>query len=298
MSPPGAHLGSVGREVVPEGGPLRAPAPPAQPATAARSTIAAQADQRWATWIQLAAFLALAAFAAGHWAALVEAPSRGRTLLVVLVATAGAAALIALGAPSLRSLLTRRLGERPRAAGAGIVAAALLIGLGTILLGLGAAGLPLRLLGPGNWGELADGLDRGLAGLQTVEWPYDGPEEWIRLTILLGAPLLLGLAALLAFFPARRGRALLNGLGLVLLLVAYGTAVTEHDPGSRCCADLRCCCSWAPGCGFLACARARRRREPRRWWRWAFSPCPPQRPSTEMRRGGTTAPGICLARAR
>ena len=112
-----------------------------------------------------------------------------------------------------------------------IVAAALLIGLGTILLGLGAAGLPLRLLGPGNWGELADGLDRGLAGLQTVEWPYEGPEEWIRLTILLGAPLLLGLAALLAFFPARRGRALLNGLGLVLLLVAYGTAVTEHDPG-------------------------------------------------------------------
>lgn len=231
MSPPGARLGSVGREVVPEGGPLRAPAPPAQPATAARSSIAAQADQRWATWIQLAAFLALAAFAAGHWAALVDAPSTGRTLLVVLVATAGGAALIALGAPSLRSRLTRRLGERPRAAGAGIVAAALLIGLGTILLGLGAAGLPLRLLGPGNWGELADGLDRGLAGLQTVEWPYDGPEEWIRLTILLGAPLLLGLAALLAFFPARRGRALLNGLGLVLLLVAYGTAVTEHDPG-------------------------------------------------------------------
>jgi protein-glutamine gamma-glutamyltransferase len=232
MSPPGAHLGSVGRELVPEGAPVRAPAPPARPTTTARFATASHADQRWATWIQLAAFFALAAFAAGHWAALVESPSTGRTLLVVLVATAGGAALIALGAPSLRRLLTRRLGERPRAAGAVIVTTALLVGLGTIALGLGAAGLPLRLLGPANWGELADGLDRGLAGVQSVDWPYDGPEEWIRLTILLGTPLLLGLAALVAFFPARRGRAVLNALGLVLLLLAYGTAVTEQDPSA------------------------------------------------------------------
>ena len=44
-----------------------------------------------------------------------------------------------------------------------------------------AAGLPGRLLLPAHWGELADGLDRGLAGMQDVEWPYDGPDTWIRL---------------------------------------------------------------------------------------------------------------------
>jgi transglutaminase-like putative cysteine protease len=214
--------------------PMRRPATAGAPASAAsppRAVAQAHADQRWVPWLRLAAFFGLAAFAAGHWATLVEAPSKGRTLLVVLVATAGAAALIPLGAPALRREIATRLGERPRAAGALIAIAAVVIGLVTIGLGLGAAGLPLRLLGPEGWGELVDGLDRGLAGVQGVEWPYHGPEEWIRLTILLGAPLLLGLAALLAFFPAQRGRPLLRGLGLVVLLLAYGTAVTEHDPG-------------------------------------------------------------------
>jgi transglutaminase-like putative cysteine protease len=214
--------------------PLRRPATAGAPASAAsppKSAAAARTDERWAPWLRLAAFFGLAAFAAGHWATLVEAPSKGRTLLVVLVATAGAAALIPLGAPSLRSEVTARLGERPRAAGALIATVALLIGVATVALGLGAAGLPLRLLGPEGWGELSDGLDRGLAGVQGVDWPYDGPEEWIRLTILLGVPLLLGLAALLAFFPARAGRPVLRGLGLVVLLLTYGTPVTEHDPG-------------------------------------------------------------------
>jgi transglutaminase-like putative cysteine protease len=214
--------------------PIRRPATAGAPASAASTPsplTAARADQRWVPWLRLAAFFGLAAFAAGHWATLVEAPSKGRTLLVVLVATAGGAALIPLGSSALRRDLAARLGERPRAAGALIATAAVLIGLVTIALGLGAAGLPLHLLRPEGWGELIDGLDRGLAGVQGVEWPYDGPEEWIRLTILLGAPLLLGLAALLAFFPARRGRPLLRGLGLVVLLLAYGTAVTEHDPG-------------------------------------------------------------------
>jgi transglutaminase-like putative cysteine protease len=54
----------------------------------------------------------------------------------------------------------------------------------------------------------------------------------VRLTILLGAPLLLVGAAGLAFFPARRGAGVLRFAGLALLLVLYGTAVTEHDPGA------------------------------------------------------------------
>ncbi|MGH2801314.1 MAG: transglutaminaseTgpA domain-containing protein, partial [Thermoleophilaceae bacterium] len=108
---------------------------------------------------------------------------------------------------------------------------ALLTGLAILCLGLGAAGLPLRLLGPENWSELADGLDRGLGGVQGVDWPYDGKDEWIRLTILLGAPFLLAIAATLAFFPALRGASLLRAAALVVLLLLYGTAVTERDPG-------------------------------------------------------------------
>ena len=46
-----------------------------------------------------------------------------------------------------------------------IAAAAVTIGLIGIALALGAIGLPLRLLGPAHWDELADGLDRGLAGV-------------------------------------------------------------------------------------------------------------------------------------
>ena len=44
------------------------------------------------------------------------------------------------------------------------------------------------MLAPAHWGELFDGLDRGLAGVQTVEWPYNGLDSWVRLTTLLGAP--------------------------------------------------------------------------------------------------------------
>ena len=201
-------------------------AAPARPARAER------ADARWIPWLRLAAFTGLAAFGAAHWVTLVDAPSSGRTLLVVAVTAAGGALLIGLGTPELRRRLTTLLGDRPRAAAALIVAAALLIGLFTIALGLAAAGLPVRLLGPGNWNELVDGLDRGLAGVQGVDWPYDGPEEWIRLTILLGAPFLLGLAATLAFFPARRAGSLLRAAALVVLLVLYGTSVTEHEPGA------------------------------------------------------------------
>ena len=68
--------------------------------------------------------------------------------------------------------------------------------------------------------------------MQGVDWPYDGPDEWIRRTILLGAPALLAIAATLTFWPARRGAAALRIAGLVALLLLYGTAVTEQDPGA------------------------------------------------------------------
>ena len=42
-----------------------------------------------------------------------------------------------------------------------------------------AMGLPARQLLPGAWSELAADLDRGLAGIRTVEWPYAGDDEWV-----------------------------------------------------------------------------------------------------------------------
>jgi transglutaminase-like putative cysteine protease len=100
-----------------------------------------------------------------------------------------------------------------------------------VAVGLVVAGLPSGLLKPARWDELGDGLDRGLSGIRTVDWPYGGDDDWIRLVILLGGPLLLGLAATLAFWPARRASGPLRAIALVLLVVLYGVSVTEHDPG-------------------------------------------------------------------
>jgi protein-glutamine gamma-glutamyltransferase len=237
MSGPAPHLGSAGRERAAMSGLLRGPTPAAAtagaPAAAARpaSAVSAPASEIRLALIRLATFAALALFGAAHWAGLVAGASFGRTLLVVLVAVGGAAVLVLLGMASTGRVLTDALGGRPRGARALIVGLALLTGFATLCLGLGAAGMPLRLLGPENWGELADGLDRGLGGVQGVNWPYDGRDWWIRQTILLGAPFLLAIAATLAFFPTRRGASLFRAAGLVVLLVLYGTAVTEHDPG-------------------------------------------------------------------
>jgi len=189
-------------------------APPAGTGTA-RSAAAVRQDS---FPLRLTAFAALAAFATAHWAMLVVNAPVGRTLLVVIVATGAAAVL---GLLSLAPL--------PRPA---LHVLAAIVGLATLVLGLMAAGLPGRLLLPEHWSELTDGLDRGLAGVQGVDWPYDGPDAWIRRTVLLGAPALLAIAATLAFWPARRGVAALRIAGLVALLLLYGTAVTEHDPGT------------------------------------------------------------------
>ena len=199
--------------------PAPAPAGPssahaaAPPGAAARSV----AGPRDSLPLRLLAFAALAAFATAHWVLLVEAVPAGRVLLELVVAIGGATALALLDRAPL-----------PRPAVHGLAAA---VALATLLLGLMATGLPGRLLLPEHWPELFDGLDRGLAGVQGVEWPYDGPDEWIRRTVLLGAPAMLAIGATLAFWPATRGRSALRLGGLVALLFLYGAAVAEQDPG-------------------------------------------------------------------
>ena len=176
------------------------------------------ADERDSFPVRLAVFAALAAFGVGHWWGLVVDGPAGRAVVLVAIATTGAGAL---------GLLSRL-----RLPGPVAVALGSLIGLAVLVAGLAAAGLQLRLLAPAGWSELADGIDRGLGGVRTVDWPYDGPDQWVRLTILLGAPLLLATAAVLAFWPARRGGRASRAGALVVLLLLYGVAVTNHDPGS------------------------------------------------------------------
>jgi hypothetical protein len=195
---------------------LARPAPaPAGPSAAPSARVETREWDPFA--VRLAVFGALGAYGAAHWALLVTDAHGGRTLLVVLVAVAGAGVIGTLARASL-----------PRPA---VHALAALVALATLALGSMAAGLPARLLAPGGFGELFDGLDRGLAGVESVEWPYEGPDDWIRLTILLGAPLLLAIAAAVTFWPARRAAPALRLAGLIMLLLLYGTAVTEHDPG-------------------------------------------------------------------
>ena len=141
--------------------------------------------------LRLACFMALAAYGAAHWAGMVVDAPVGRTFLLLAVVGAGAAALA----------LLPRTGLRHRA----VLALAALVTLAMLVLALAATGLSLRLLAPRGWAELGDGLYRGLEGIQTIDWPYAGPDDWIRLTILLGAPVPLVVAAALAFFPVRRG---------------------------------------------------------------------------------------------
>jgi transglutaminase-like putative cysteine protease len=167
--------------------------------------------------LRIVAFAALAGFAVAHWRMLVAGDVGGEMFMTLVIATAGATVLGLLAMTPL-----------PRPA---VHALAALTALAMLALGLIAAGLESRLLLPTHWGEFADGLDRGLAGVQGVDWPYDGPDRWIALTILLGAPALLTIAATLAFWPARRTRWLRGG-GLVALLLLYGTAVAEQDPGA------------------------------------------------------------------
>ncbi|MFL5869433.1 MAG: transglutaminase domain-containing protein, partial [Thermoleophilaceae bacterium] len=192
------------------GAAARLAAPPA--------AVPAVAEERDSTVLRLVAFAGLAAFGVGHWWGMVDHGPGGRAFAVVAVAVAGAA--------FLASLNHVRLPRAPT------IALASAITLGMLLGGMAAAGLHLRLLLPHHWSVLGDGLDRGLSGVRTVDWPYDGPDSWVRLTILLGAPLLLTAAAALAFWPVRRYHRFWRLEALIALLVLYGVAVTNHDPGS------------------------------------------------------------------
>ena len=165
------------------------------------------------TAVELGFFAALGGLGVLRWSQLVADPPVGRLLAALAIVTAGAATLAALGT------------RRPRWSRSAAVAAIVLATAAATVV----VGLPARMLAPGGWDELAENLGRGLAGIGEVEMPYDGGAVWVRLGLLLFAPVLLGLAALLGFWPSRH-RVALRLAALAVLVGLYGVAVTLDSP--------------------------------------------------------------------
>jgi protein-glutamine gamma-glutamyltransferase len=164
--------------------------------------------------LQIAAFGALAAFAAAQWVALVSEPPLGGALFVALASCATGAALASLGSGMSRI---------------GAWAVAALVALAALGAGVLALGLSPGLLLPGGWSELADGIGQGLDGLADADYPYSGQNPWVRRAILLALPLALAASAVLAFWPGPRRH---TGAALVVLLCVFGVAVTVNPPAA------------------------------------------------------------------
>ncbi len=168
--------------------------------------------------VELALFAALAAFGLLQWVRLFDDPPTARLAAALAIPLATAIALRLLARAGLRAA--------PR------IAAALTLALLALAGALVAVGLPVRLLGPGNWRELGANLGEGLGGIEDSALPFGAEQVWPRLTLLLVAALILVLAAVAAFWPAHR-RAAPRALGLVLLVTLYGVAVTLDSPRSE-----------------------------------------------------------------
>jgi hypothetical protein len=179
------------------------------------------------------AFFALAFFAAAHWTALVEPAQTGRAFVVAVVATAGGV-LIA---------LSGKLLPVP-----GFLVRVLLLVVMT-LIAVTAIGIRFKLLMPAGWGTLGDRITGGLSVVSAVtEWPYAGPNVWLRLTTLLAAPLVLVLASAFVFWPrARQARPVYRGFALILLVALYAVAVAArpfNDQALRGIGLLFCLAAW------------------------------------------------------
>ncbi|HEX2104967.1 MAG TPA: transglutaminase domain-containing protein, partial [Solirubrobacteraceae bacterium] len=167
---------------------------------------------------RLVGFIPLGLFGALHWGALLTPKADGRLMVAVGGAVAAGALLLVTG-PDPR--------HRVRAGGA-IVAT---LGLG--LLGLLLAGVPLRLLVPDAWDDLAAGLAQGMQSLPGITVPYRGADEWVRSALVLSGVAIAGLAALLAFWPRPRARTPGFPLAAAVALGAlYAISIVERGPQS------------------------------------------------------------------
>jgi protein-glutamine gamma-glutamyltransferase len=166
---------------------------------------------------RLVAFAALGFFGAMYWGALIEPARSGDMLLGLLVALAGAIALIAVPADA---------SDRRRRVIIAVVTIALLA------LALLTAGVPLRMLWPKAWDELYDGMVQGIGTTPGITVPYRGIDDWVRISILSGGTALLALASLLAFWPRRGGGHGYPLAAAVALATLYAVPIIEHGPDS------------------------------------------------------------------
>jgi transglutaminase-like putative cysteine protease len=179
-------------------------------------------------------FFALALFASAHWVALVRPAPTGRALLAAIVAT-------------IAGVLIELSGRLPRVPGIAVRTALV---IAATVLTLTAIGIRFKLLMPAGWGTLSDRVNGGLSVVGAVtQWPYAGPNVWLRLTTVMAAPLVLALTSALTFWPGRRRDEPARGLrfvALALLVALYAVAVAARPFGLQ---GLR-------GLGLLGCLAA------------------------------------------
>jgi hypothetical protein len=185
--------------------------------------------------LQAVAFAALAIFAACHWTALVVPEQTRRGFVAALVATGG-------------GVLIAQTGRLPRALG---FLLRLVIVAAMLVLAVTAIGIRFKLLMPAGWGTLGDRVTGGLSVVGNVnQWPYGGPNVWLRRTTLIAAPIVLVLASALAFWPGprdRRAATVRRSTALVLLVLLYGVAVAARPfsaQGLRGLGLLVCLVAW------------------------------------------------------
>jgi protein-glutamine gamma-glutamyltransferase len=151
--------------------------------------------------VRILAFLLLGLYGVHRWATLLAGPTTARLAGMLACATL----LAVVGPPLARR---HRLLALPLAL---FLAAATLV----------AAGLPVSWILHLRISASASVIGEGLSALAGVVLPYGGVNEWIRMTILLGAAvLLLDAAVVLTFVPAHRGLVRRAGAALPLLALA------------------------------------------------------------------------------
>src|SRR4051794_21708927 len=165
---------------------------------------------------RLVGFVPLAGFGALQWGALLTPKADGSLLLGVLAATAAGGLLLVTGRDSRRAVHV-----------AGAAGATLRV----FVLPLGIAGVPLRLLKPAGWDDLASGLGQGIESFPAITVPYRGVDAWVRHALVASGVMLTGAAALIAFWPRPEARATGHPIAAAVALGAlYTIPIVEHGP--------------------------------------------------------------------
>jgi len=166
---------------------------------------------------RLLAFGALGLFAATYWGALIEPARDGDLLLALLAAIGGAVVLMTV--PKNASDVRRRT-------------TAIAVTIGLLVVALISAGVPLWMLWVKGWDDLWVNMTSGIGTTPGITVPYRGLDVWVRIAIVSGGTALLGLAAVLAFWPRRGGGTGYPLAAAVALTTLYAVPIIEHQPGS------------------------------------------------------------------